>query len=144
MSNRVVNAYLFPNGMVCAFDADGKQVPEYQGTKESALPKLQADYPDLEVFGAVIEEQPKLTAEELMEIASKASKDILAAFIPAYVDASRTVLRAVMRAKAEGMSPRLAIAALEVFVDNLDEVSASIETQLDKLAKEEGFDFNDD
>jgi hypothetical protein len=47
----VTNAYLFGNGMVMAFDGGGKQVPEYQGTKEEVVPKLRRDFPRLVIKG---------------------------------------------------------------------------------------------
>lgn len=51
MMSEVVNAYVFQNGMVMAFDARGQQVPEYQGPRDEAVPKLQRDFPDLEIKG---------------------------------------------------------------------------------------------
>lgn len=47
----VVKAYLWQNGNVMAFDADGHQVSEYQG--DDAMEKLARDFPDLRVEGAV-------------------------------------------------------------------------------------------
>jgi hypothetical protein len=47
--NRVVYAYLFPNDMVMAFNADGKQVPDYQGHKDEALPLIKRDFPEVEI-----------------------------------------------------------------------------------------------
>ena len=51
VSKPVVKAYLWQNGNVMAFDADGRQVPAYQG--DDALEKLRRDYPDLKVEGAI-------------------------------------------------------------------------------------------
>ena len=41
----VVNAYIFPNGNVIAFNKAGQQVPEYQDY--DAKDKLKRDFPDL-------------------------------------------------------------------------------------------------
>jgi hypothetical protein len=48
---KVASAYVFANGMVMAFDADGQQAPEYQGPKDEVVPKLQRDFPDLQIGG---------------------------------------------------------------------------------------------
>lgn len=50
-AHEVTVAYVFPNGMVMAFDAAGEQVPEYQGTKEDVLPKLKRDFPKAALCG---------------------------------------------------------------------------------------------
>jgi predicted RNA-binding Zn-ribbon protein involved in translation (DUF1610 family) len=47
----IVNAYLFTNGVVIAFDADAKQVPEYQGRGRVVIPKLRRDFPGLIIEG---------------------------------------------------------------------------------------------
>jgi len=39
---RITTVYSFPNGMVMVFDQDGKQMPEFQGRREDALPKIKA------------------------------------------------------------------------------------------------------
>jgi hypothetical protein len=50
-----VKAYIFGNGMLMVFDANGKQVSEYQGIADECLPKLKADYPNVSVsYGKVI------------------------------------------------------------------------------------------
>jgi hypothetical protein len=47
----IVKAYLFTNGVVMAFDADAKQVPEYQGRGRVVIPKLRRDFPGLIIEG---------------------------------------------------------------------------------------------
>ena len=44
-TRKAVKAYLWSNGKVTAFDADGRQVPEYQDI--DALEMLSRDFPDL-------------------------------------------------------------------------------------------------
>lgn len=46
-TGRPHHVYIFPNGMVACFDQYDEQMPKYQGRKEEALPKLQADYPNI-------------------------------------------------------------------------------------------------
>jgi len=41
---QIANVYHFGNGMVMVFDADGQQVPEYQGRYEDVIDKLRAVY----------------------------------------------------------------------------------------------------
>lgn len=45
-----VRAHHYPNGMLMVFDADGEQVPEFQGEALTMLPALKAAHPDVEVL----------------------------------------------------------------------------------------------
>lgn len=47
-----IRAYCFPNGMMAVFDANGEQVPDYQGKTVDELPRLRADHPQCRVFEA--------------------------------------------------------------------------------------------
>lgn len=63
----LAKAYLFANGMVMAFDADGKQVPEYQGHGRVMIPKLRRDFPGLIIegmdWGTDFQNKPELWLE---------------------------------------------------------------------------------
>lgn len=42
---------LWTNGMVMAFDTDGRQVPEYQGPGAEVIPRIRRDFPGLVIEG---------------------------------------------------------------------------------------------
>lgn len=44
-----VRAIKWQNGMLMVFDSNGKQVEEYQGIANEVLPRLKADFPEIEV-----------------------------------------------------------------------------------------------
>lgn len=45
-----VEAWAFDNGMLVVFDAEGNQVPPYQGKTVECLPRLRRDYPEVRVL----------------------------------------------------------------------------------------------
>lgn len=146
MNNPVVKAYLFPNGMVMAFDAAGQQVVKYQGNKLVAMPMLKADYPDLVVEGAVFRRdgeieatpQPKLTAEQLIAIVDEASADYEKVFVDGYTSAVRKSLTAFKRALDEGMDLDLARTAYVRFCIKVDGTHIRAEAVLEEIEKELG------
>lgn len=68
MVTPVRTVYLWMNGNVMAFDADGQQVAEYQGSWREALPKLVREQPTAAYHVGVWEQAnmpvpfPQLTA----------------------------------------------------------------------------------
>jgi hypothetical protein len=47
----VIEAYIFRNGMVMAFDVWGKQVADYQGRRDEVLPRIRQDFPEAKIVG---------------------------------------------------------------------------------------------
>ena len=45
----LTKAYQFANGMVMAFDQNGQQMPEYQGSLDEVQAKILADYPAVKI-----------------------------------------------------------------------------------------------
>lgn len=81
--------------------------------------------------------EPKLTAEQLIEIVDAAGEEMLAAFIPAYREAARKVLKAVVRAQKEGMDADIVVIGLARFLKVMDRTAECVEVELGKIAKEE-------
>jgi hypothetical protein len=53
MTDKVLtHCYSFANGMVMAFDQNGEQMPEYQGTFKDVYEKIKRDFPSVEITSA--------------------------------------------------------------------------------------------
>jgi hypothetical protein len=48
---RPVKFVLWTNGMIMAIDADGNQVPEWQGEGRKLIPRIRREFPDLVIEG---------------------------------------------------------------------------------------------